>query len=84
MANIENRNWPEGKKWLYTVLLGLMTFVVTFASSVFSTVTGPTSQEFGVSQEVMILGVSLFVLGFAWGPIIWVRELQHLVLLGLD
>lgn len=49
-----------------------MTFVVTFASSVFSTVVEPTSQEFGVSQEVMILGVSLFVLGFAWGPIIWV------------
>jgi len=48
-----------------------MTFVITFASSVFSTATQPTAQEFGVSTEVMILGTSLFVLGFAVGPIIW-------------
>lgn len=30
-----------------------------------------TAKEFHVSREVMILGVSLFVAGFAGGPIIW-------------
>ncbi|THY62428.1 MFS general substrate transporter [Aureobasidium pullulans] len=64
-------NFPAWKKWLITVVAGLMTFSVTFASSVFSTATTPTSQEFGVSTEVMILGTSLFVLGFAFGPIVW-------------
>lgn len=60
-------NFPEWKKWVITVVAGLMTFSVTFASSVFSTATTPTSQLFGVSEEVMILGTSLFVLGFAFG-----------------
>ncbi|KAH0289053.1 MFS general substrate transporter, partial [Aureobasidium sp. EXF-3399] len=64
-------NFPEWKKWIITVVAGLMTFSVTFASSVFSTATTVTSQLFGVSSEVMILGTSLFVLGFAFGPIVW-------------
>jgi DHA1 family multidrug resistance protein-like MFS transporter len=42
--------------------MGLMTFVCTFASSVFSTATVATSGLFGVSTEVMTLGVSLYVL----------------------
>jgi DHA1 family multidrug resistance protein-like MFS transporter len=61
------QNLPEWKKWMITVVAGLMTFSVTFASSVFSTATTVTSQIFGVSSEVMILGTSLFVLGFAFG-----------------
>jgi len=65
------QNLPMWKKWLYAVLLGSMTLVVTFASSVFSTATAVTAAEFGVSDEVMVLGTSLFVLGFAFGPIIW-------------
>ncbi|CAD0110017.1 unnamed protein product [Aureobasidium uvarum] len=60
-------NFPAWKKWTITVVAGLMTFSVTFASSVFSTATTVTSQIFGVSSEVMILGTSLFVLGFAFG-----------------
>jgi len=65
------QNFPARKKWMITVVAGLMTFSVTFASSVFSTATTVTSQLFGVSSEVMILGTSLFVLGFAFGPIVW-------------
>jgi hypothetical protein len=42
--------------------MGLMTFVCTFESSVFSTAIVATSKEFGVSTEVMTLGVSLYVL----------------------
>jgi len=64
-------NWPNKKKWLVTVTMGIVTFSVTFASSVFSTATTQASQEFGLSQEVMILGTSLFVLGFAFGPLVW-------------
>jgi DHA1 family multidrug resistance protein-like MFS transporter len=60
-------NFPSWRKWMITVVAGLMTFSVTFASSVFSTATTVTSQLFGVSSEVMILGTSLFVLGFAFG-----------------
>lgn len=64
-------NWPFAKKAGATMSLAAATFCITFASSIFSTATGPTSMEFGVSEEVMILGTSLFVLGFAVGPMIW-------------
>ncbi|KAF2112687.1 major facilitator superfamily domain-containing protein [Lophiotrema nucula] len=64
-------NWTRGKKWRVTIVLGIMTFCITFASSVFSTATVVTAEQFGVSTEVMTLGTSLFVLGFAIGPPIW-------------
>ncbi|KAI5275329.1 MFS general substrate transporter [Aureobasidium subglaciale] len=64
-------NMSETRKWLIVISTGLMTFCVSFASSVFSTTTFVTAKLFGVSSEVMILGLSLYVLGFAFGPLIW-------------
>ncbi|CZT18535.1 probable fluconazole resistance protein [Ramularia collo-cygni] len=64
-------NWSPLRKWTIAVCMGLMTLVVTFASSVFSSATQVTAMQFGVSAEVMILGLALFVLGFAFGPIVW-------------
>ncbi|KAF2686298.1 MFS multidrug transporter [Lentithecium fluviatile CBS 122367] len=64
-------NFSRSHKWLITILLGLVTFCITFASSVFSSATQVTAQHFNVSNEVMILGTSLFVLGFAIGPPVW-------------
>lgn len=55
------------RKWWITIITSLMTFVVSFGSSVFSTATQITAEEFGVSDEVMILGVTLYVVGFACG-----------------
>jgi hypothetical protein len=63
-------NWPQSKKWIVTIALGMMTFCVTFASSVFSNATVPTAELFGVSTEVTTLGTSLFVLGFGAGPLV--------------
>ncbi|KAJ5511362.1 hypothetical protein N7453_003465 [Penicillium expansum] len=65
------RNFPTWRKWVITIMLGMMTVCITFGSSVFSTATKVTAKKFGVSREVMLLGVSLFVLGFAFGPIIF-------------
>ncbi|KAG9626441.1 MFS general substrate transporter, partial [Aureobasidium melanogenum] len=65
------QNMPEMRKWMIVVSSGLMTFCVSFASSVFSTTTFVTAELFGVSSEVMILGLSLYVLGFAAGPLVW-------------
>lgn len=55
-------NWCRNRKWTISLCMGLMTFVCTFASSVFSTATVATSKLYGVSTEVMTLGVSLYVL----------------------
>ncbi|CAI7673691.1 unnamed protein product [Penicillium manginii] len=64
-------NYPFWKKTLITCIFSTLTTWVTFSSSVFSTASGVTSQEFHVSVEVTTLGTSLTVLGFAIGPQIW-------------
>jgi DHA1 family multidrug resistance protein-like MFS transporter len=64
-------NWTTSKKWIITIALGMMTFCVTFASSVFSNATVPVAELYHVSTEVATLGTSLFVLGFGVGPLIW-------------
>ena len=64
-------DFPMWKKWLITILLAGLTTVATFASSVFSATIPITAKEFHTSETVMILGVSLYVLGFALGPLLW-------------
>ena len=56
------QNWKRSKKYTITVLYASLTFCVTFSSSVFSPATAVTAKMFGVSNEVMTLGTSLFVL----------------------
>jgi multidrug resistance protein len=65
------QNFSRRRKWTITVIMSLMTMWITFASSVFSTATVVTAKEFGVSNEVMVLGTSLTVFGFALGPLFW-------------
>ncbi|KAI1780970.1 MFS general substrate transporter [Hypoxylon cercidicola] len=65
------QNWPFKKKLLTSAILGYTTTTSAFASSIFSAATPFVALEFNVSQEVGILGVSLFVLGFATGPTLW-------------
>ena len=56
---------------LTAAMLGYTTLVSAFTSSIFSTATLAIARVYGVSQEVGTLGVSLYVLGFATGPILW-------------
>ncbi|KAL3425812.1 major facilitator superfamily transporter [Phlyctema vagabunda] len=65
------QNWPTGKKLYTAVILGFTTLVSAFTSSIFSTATRTVAGEFGVSTEVGLLGLSLYVLGFAVGPLFW-------------
>ncbi|CAI7666990.1 unnamed protein product [Penicillium pancosmium] len=65
------QNFSRIRKWVITVVMSSMTMWITFASSVFSTATLVTAKEFNVSTEVMVLGTSLTVFGFALGPLFW-------------
>ena len=67
------QNWPLKKKLVVALVLGYVTLTAAFGSSIFSATTMTVAEKFGVSTEVGILGVSLYVLGFATGPILWVR-----------
>ncbi|KAF4549545.1 MFS-type transporter-like protein 27 [Elsinoe fawcettii] len=65
------QNWSGARKWTITAVVAVATLAVAFVSSAYSGGTRQIIQEFGISQEVGILGVSLFVLGFAIGPLLW-------------
>ncbi|OCL15033.1 major facilitator superfamily transporter [Glonium stellatum] len=65
------QNWPFKKKLFTGIILGYTTLTAAFGSSIFSAATREVAFIFGVSTEVGILGVSLYVLGFATGPIFW-------------
>ncbi|KAK4464467.1 major facilitator superfamily domain-containing protein [Cladorrhinum samala] len=64
-------NTPLWRKWASSILLGAMTFVGAFASSAFNAAIPGTAKEFGTTPETMAWSTSLFVFGFATGPIIF-------------
>lgn len=63
------RNMPKWRKWMITVILGLICFGVAFSSAVVTGDIKGVMNYFQVSEEVVILTVTLFVVGFAVGPI---------------
>jgi hypothetical protein len=68
-------NWSIKKKLSIKVLLGFTTMGAAFGSS-FSPTFMAVSEEFGVSEEVTILTLSLYVLGFAFGPLVCTSDYQ--------
>ena len=62
--------YPALRKWSIALFLGLTAFGVAFDSSAFSGCAVQIIEEFGCSREVYTLGISLFVLGFAIGPLL--------------
>ncbi|KAL4787000.1 major facilitator superfamily domain-containing protein [Aspergillus varians] len=62
------KNWPKWKKWYVTMVVAFTCFVVAFASSIITAdIEGP-AEEFGVSREVSLVVVTVFVVGFGVGP----------------
>ncbi|KAL2784811.1 major facilitator superfamily domain-containing protein [Aspergillus keveii] len=64
-------NWTLGTKLYNATIACLGTLVVSFTSAVFAPGTLGASKTFDVGREVGTLGTTLYVLGFAFGPLIW-------------
>jgi multidrug resistance protein len=64
-------NWATKKKVITTMLYGFTTMGATWASSVYSPGIVQISQEFHVGTEVSTLGLTLLLLGFGVGPLLW-------------
>ena len=62
------RNWPLWRKWSIVIAIALVDLTVSFIASGFSPASTKFSKDLGVSIEVATLGLSLCVLGFAFGP----------------
>ena len=65
------QGWRPAYKWFCTMVVALATLAVSFNSSAYSGSVVQIIEQFHCSQEVAILGISLFVLGFAIGPLFW-------------
>ncbi len=63
-------NWLRWKKVYHTIIPGLFAFIVTFASSVYTPGYPEVMIRFHVSSTVALLGLSLYVLGLAFGPVL--------------
>ncbi|XWX01705.1 hypothetical protein V2A60_009734 [Cordyceps javanica] len=64
-------SFSNARKWMIVAVQASATLAVSFASSAYSGGIREIFLDFRVSQEVAILGISLFVLGFALGPLLW-------------
>ncbi|KAK7994960.1 hypothetical protein PG990_013733, partial [Apiospora arundinis] len=65
------QNWSLVRKWTIVTTNSLATFMVSFSSSAFSGSLTQVQEEFKISADVALLGISLYVLGFAFGPMVW-------------
>ncbi|KAM0276411.1 hypothetical protein ACHAQH_006763 [Verticillium albo-atrum] len=63
--------WSPFVHWFITLVAALSTLAVALVSSAYTGGSREIMAEFQISSEVATLGVSLFVLGFAVGPLFW-------------
>lgn len=64
-------NLPVGNKWIIVMICAFSTLACSLASTVFAGAILQIESYFQIAEELAILSVSLFVLGFAVGPVVW-------------
>ncbi|KAJ9663871.1 hypothetical protein H2198_000631 [Neophaeococcomyces mojaviensis] len=60
---------PAWRKWIIVATVSIVTFIAALGSSIYLGILQQTEEQFRVSEEVAILGLSLFILGFVAGPL---------------
>lgn len=64
------RNWPRWRKWSIVLVIIPIDLSVSWGASGFSPASMNFAEDMGVSTELATLGLSLCVLGLAFGPMI--------------
>jgi DHA1 family multidrug resistance protein-like MFS transporter len=69
-------NWSTGYKAFVALQMSFLTFAVYVGSSIYSSgISGPNpdsvTQHFDVSQTTGLVGLTVFVLGYGVGPMLW-------------
>ena len=65
------KNWSRPYKAWITFQLGMLALAGSLASSIIAPAQQEISTYSGVSYEVTVLAISLYILGFAFGPLCW-------------
>jgi hypothetical protein len=63
------QQWKASYKWFTVITASWATLAVALSSSAYSGGQQSLIREFGVSSELVTGGLSLFVVGFAFGPL---------------
>lgn len=61
------KNWSKAYKWYCTMVVAITCFVVAFCSSVITADIAGVEEEFNRSEEVVLVSISIFVVGFGLG-----------------
>ena len=72
------RNWSTPKKLFVTFQICLLTTSVYIGSAIYTAGVQDITEKFKVSEVAALLGLTLFVLGYALGPMVWVRRFPTL------
>lgn len=62
------KNWSKAFKWYCTMTVAFTCFVVAFNSGIITADLKGPEKTFGVSEEVSLLVITMFVVGFGVGP----------------
>lgn len=62
------RNWPAVRKWLMIAAIMPIDLSVSWGASGYSPVAANFAKDMHVSSEVATLGLSMYILGLAFGP----------------
>lgn len=65
------KNWSKLYKWWCTMVVATTCFVVAFNSAVITADLKGPEKTFGVSEEVSLLAITVFVVGFGVGPMVF-------------
>lgn len=63
------QRWSGTWKWFTIAVVSFTTLAVALASSAYSGGILSLEEDFGASAELLTAGISLFVVGFAFGPL---------------
>jgi DHA1 family multidrug resistance protein-like MFS transporter len=63
------QSWSFARKMQSSFVLSFDTLVASWGSSVFSAAVESVASEFGISRTVALLGLTLYICGFATGPL---------------
>lgn len=65
------QNWSQGKKALVILQIYMYTLAVYIAAAIYTPGEPEVIEKFGITQEVAGLGLSMYVLGYGTGPLLF-------------
>ncbi|KAK7204996.1 synaptic vesicle transporter [Myxozyma melibiosi] len=73
------KNWPLSRKWKTMILIIVSCFMLPMTSTMFAPGVGDVIAEFGETSSLrQTLLISIYVLGFGWGPMMLHAPLSEL------